>query len=270
MQNKMQRRLGQLTGTCFQRCVGMDAINSLHSVTFEIDEAHGTRVSRALHRVRHDGAAAWLRDRRRDDRRQGRSQQGAARAGRSGPVRARHTANGRGCLHQRRQGAPDRLHQFALDDRHADAAPGPGGQGLRHRRRDSGRRRRASPISTAGSPATRGRWKAATSMSATPSSPARKRWSSSTTYSFPGSSIFMDGEVRVRGHAGRALHLLSPPQLRLQVGRRRRADRRGGDDRGLQRRRESLAHPRQARRDDAPQRDHLQHRHRVELPGRRR
>jgi 4-hydroxybutyryl-CoA dehydratase/vinylacetyl-CoA-Delta-isomerase len=42
MQNKMQRRLGQLTGTCFQRCVGMDAINSLHSVTFEIDDAHGT------------------------------------------------------------------------------------------------------------------------------------------------------------------------------------------------------------------------------------
>jgi 4-hydroxybutyryl-CoA dehydratase/vinylacetyl-CoA-Delta-isomerase len=40
-QNKMQRRLGQLTGTCFQRCVGMDAINALHSVTFEIDTAHG-------------------------------------------------------------------------------------------------------------------------------------------------------------------------------------------------------------------------------------
>ena len=41
-QNKMQRRLGQLTGTCFQRCVGMDALNSLHSVTFEIDERHDT------------------------------------------------------------------------------------------------------------------------------------------------------------------------------------------------------------------------------------
>ena len=41
-QNKMQRRLGQLTGTCFQRCVGMDAFNSLYSVTFEIDEKHGT------------------------------------------------------------------------------------------------------------------------------------------------------------------------------------------------------------------------------------
>jgi 4-hydroxybutyryl-CoA dehydratase/vinylacetyl-CoA-Delta-isomerase len=48
MQNKMQRRLGQLTGTCFQRCVGMDAINSLHSVTFEIDEAHGTSYHRRL------------------------------------------------------------------------------------------------------------------------------------------------------------------------------------------------------------------------------
>ncbi|MBK9152868.1 MAG: 4-hydroxybutyryl-CoA dehydratase [Chloracidobacterium sp.] len=42
LQNKMQRRLGQLTGTCFQRCVGMDALNSLFSVTFEIDETHNT------------------------------------------------------------------------------------------------------------------------------------------------------------------------------------------------------------------------------------
>ena len=41
-QNRMQRRLGQLTGTCFQRCVGMDAINSLFSMTYEMDHAHGT------------------------------------------------------------------------------------------------------------------------------------------------------------------------------------------------------------------------------------
>ena len=41
-QNKMQRRLGQNTGTCFQRCVGMDALNALHSTTFEIDEKYGT------------------------------------------------------------------------------------------------------------------------------------------------------------------------------------------------------------------------------------
>lgn len=42
MQNKMQRRLGQLTGTCFQRCVGMDALNSLHSVTYDLDDKYGT------------------------------------------------------------------------------------------------------------------------------------------------------------------------------------------------------------------------------------
>lgn len=42
MKGRMQRRLGQLTGTCFQRCVGMDALNALHSVTFDIDAACGT------------------------------------------------------------------------------------------------------------------------------------------------------------------------------------------------------------------------------------
>jgi len=39
---KMQRLLGQKTGSCFQRCVGMDAINALYSVTYEIDQAKGT------------------------------------------------------------------------------------------------------------------------------------------------------------------------------------------------------------------------------------
>ena len=47
-QNKMQRKLGQLTGTCFQRCVGMDAFNALYSVTFEIDEAFGTTYHERL------------------------------------------------------------------------------------------------------------------------------------------------------------------------------------------------------------------------------
>ncbi len=48
LQNKMQRKMGQLTGTCFQRCVGMDAINSLHSTTFEIDAKHGTNYHQRL------------------------------------------------------------------------------------------------------------------------------------------------------------------------------------------------------------------------------
>jgi len=39
---KMQRLLGQKTGACFQRCVGMDAFNAVYSTTFEIDKACGT------------------------------------------------------------------------------------------------------------------------------------------------------------------------------------------------------------------------------------
>ena len=39
---KMQRLLGQKTASCFQRCVGMDAINAVESVTFEMDQALGT------------------------------------------------------------------------------------------------------------------------------------------------------------------------------------------------------------------------------------
>ncbi|MCF6320188.1 MAG: hypothetical protein L3J32_00235 [Rhizobiaceae bacterium] len=39
---RMQRQLGQQTGTCFQRCVGLDALNALHSITFDIDQAHAT------------------------------------------------------------------------------------------------------------------------------------------------------------------------------------------------------------------------------------
>jgi 4-hydroxybutyryl-CoA dehydratase/vinylacetyl-CoA-Delta-isomerase len=39
---KMQRLLGQYTGSCFQRCVGMDAFNAIFSTTFEIDAKCGT------------------------------------------------------------------------------------------------------------------------------------------------------------------------------------------------------------------------------------
>lgn len=39
---EMQRELGRRTGTCFQRCVGMDAVGALHSVTHDIDRECGT------------------------------------------------------------------------------------------------------------------------------------------------------------------------------------------------------------------------------------
>jgi 4-hydroxybutyryl-CoA dehydratase/vinylacetyl-CoA-Delta-isomerase len=43
---KALRVLGQETGSCFQRCVGWDALNALESTTFEMDEALGTQYHR--------------------------------------------------------------------------------------------------------------------------------------------------------------------------------------------------------------------------------
>jgi len=40
--SKMGRLLGRETGCCFQRCVGMDALNALSIVCFDIDAKHGT------------------------------------------------------------------------------------------------------------------------------------------------------------------------------------------------------------------------------------
>lgn len=39
---RMGRLLGRHTGCCFQRCVGMDALNALSIVTFDMDQALGT------------------------------------------------------------------------------------------------------------------------------------------------------------------------------------------------------------------------------------
>jgi 4-hydroxybutyryl-CoA dehydratase/vinylacetyl-CoA-Delta-isomerase len=44
--HEMQRELGRRTGTCFQRCVGLDAIGACHSVTFDIDAANGADYHR--------------------------------------------------------------------------------------------------------------------------------------------------------------------------------------------------------------------------------
>jgi 4-hydroxybutyryl-CoA dehydratase/vinylacetyl-CoA-Delta-isomerase len=51
---KLLRVLGQKTGTCFQRCVGMDAINTLSSVTYEMDQKLGTEYyKRFIEFLRH-------------------------------------------------------------------------------------------------------------------------------------------------------------------------------------------------------------------------
>ncbi|KUG04226.1 4-hydroxybutanoyl-coa dehydratase / vinylacetyl-coa delta-isomerase [hydrocarbon metagenome] len=51
---KMLRLLGQKTGCCFQRCVGMDAVNALYNTTFEMDAKHKTDY--------HERFKKWLID----------------------------------------------------------------------------------------------------------------------------------------------------------------------------------------------------------------
>ena len=45
---KMLRMISQKTGTCYQRCVGFDAINALYTVTFEMDKKLGTTYHQRL------------------------------------------------------------------------------------------------------------------------------------------------------------------------------------------------------------------------------
>ncbi|TDU24198.1 vinylacetyl-CoA delta-isomerase /4-hydroxybutyryl-CoA dehydratase [Panacagrimonas perspica] len=59
MKNKMQRRMGQITGTCFQRCAGLDTISVLHSITYDIDAKHGTAY--------HTRYLEWLKNAQRNN-----------------------------------------------------------------------------------------------------------------------------------------------------------------------------------------------------------
>ena len=57
---RLQRLLGQETGTCFQRCVGLDALNALEITTFEMEKELGTpyyqRFNNFLQRVQDENA----------------------------------------------------------------------------------------------------------------------------------------------------------------------------------------------------------------------
>jgi 4-hydroxybutyryl-CoA dehydratase/vinylacetyl-CoA-Delta-isomerase len=77
---QMQRTLGSLTGTCFQRCVGMDALNALYNVTFELQQAEGgdahTRFVQYLSEVqREDLMVCGAMTDPKGDRRKGPSEQ---------------------------------------------------------------------------------------------------------------------------------------------------------------------------------------------------
>lgn len=44
--SKMGRLLGAYTGSCFQRCAGMDTLNALSIVTYDIDQKYGTEYNK--------------------------------------------------------------------------------------------------------------------------------------------------------------------------------------------------------------------------------
>jgi len=54
---KMLRLLGQRTGSCFQRCVGFDALNALYITTFEMDQDLGTSYHSRFRRF-----LEWVQD----------------------------------------------------------------------------------------------------------------------------------------------------------------------------------------------------------------
>lgn len=60
---RMLRLLGQRCGTCFQRCVGMDALNAVFLTTYEIDKSRGTEYhERFGNYVRMAEANDWVID----------------------------------------------------------------------------------------------------------------------------------------------------------------------------------------------------------------
>ena len=53
---EMLRLLGQTTGTCFQRCVGLDAVNAMYATSNEIDQAHGTDYHKRFKKIPDHGS----------------------------------------------------------------------------------------------------------------------------------------------------------------------------------------------------------------------
>ena len=103
---KMLRMISQKTGTCYQRCVGFDAMNATYSVTYEIDQAMGTnyheRFKKYLEYVQENDLmiAGAMTD--------GRPQSAARPAEGSRPVRPCGGKAGRRYRHPGRQGPHDR------------------------------------------------------------------------------------------------------------------------------------------------------------------
>ena len=141
--HEMQRELGRRTGTCFQRCVGLDAIGTCHSVTFDIDAKNGTDYhQRFLAFLKRAQTANVVIGGAMTDPKGDRSK---APHQQPDPDLFLHVMkrDDKGIYRLRRQDAPDRRGQFALADLHADHAHERGRPRLVGGRRGARRRARA-------------------------------------------------------------------------------------------------------------------------------
>ena len=233
MQNKMQRRLGQLTGTCFQRCVGMDTLNSLHSVTYDLDEKYGTdyhvRFKQFFARMQSANLVIGgaMTDVKGDRSKSPSQRSGPGSLPTRGPphtrwrLRRRHRkAHQTGCLNSHWLLVMPTMRLEAADKDYAIVGAIPvdaegityiyGRPILRHAQRRRRRHQlRQCPI-----------------LGSRSDDYLREcLHSAGTSLSRP--------RVRIRLYVGRTVHLLPPPQLRLQDGCRRRPDRGRCNHRGL-------------------------------------
>ena len=55
----LERMLGRMTGSCFQRCVGMDMISAMWATTYDVDQAKGTKY--------HQRFKEWVKEAQRKD-----------------------------------------------------------------------------------------------------------------------------------------------------------------------------------------------------------
>ena len=106
--SKMGRMLGGHTACCFQRCVGMDALNALSIVAYDIDAKYRHTLQRTLPEI--PGPCSGKRPdlRRRDDGSQGRQKPRPPSAARPGSVPACGGRKIRRHRSERGEGPPDR------------------------------------------------------------------------------------------------------------------------------------------------------------------
>jgi hypothetical protein len=222
--SKMERGLGAYTGSCFQRCVGMDALNALSIITYNIDHQHGThyyqRFLKYLAYVQDEdltccGAMTDAKGDRASGLPNSRTRTSISMSSKSGK-----TASSSGATSSTRQepSAPTRL---------SACRPPPCGKKTKIIPFPSPcpAIRRGLSTFMAGSPVIPGKPKAVPSIPVMSCIAARNVWSSLMMYSFHGKGVHVQRTRVYCGLRGK-IRCVPSPELCLQVWYRRYLDRR--------------------------------------------